>query len=590
MIFFRKVLNLLSSNQRLKLFLLFFMVLVMALLEVVSLASILPFLSVATDPTQIQVNEWLNWIYTTLGFTTTDGFLLALAGTALTALVVSNIWIATTLFVEYRFAISVCHGLSVRLLRHYLSQPYSFFLGRNSADFSKNILGETDAIRPVFIASLEFSSKVIVTLAITVMLIVYDPLLALTVIVTFGVLYGIIYAIVNKRLFRLGEERVDTNKQRFQLASEALGAIKDVKLFGFERNFLERFVEPSRRFNACLANAVVTGKLPRYGLEVLAFGSVLVIAIYFLLRGEGLQRTIPVLGFYAFAGYRLMPNLQQVFLSYTTLRFGAPAVDNLYNELVSKTSASKQNAHTVSSHLDSEDAKKTVLPLNRELVFEDITFTYPGASRPTFKDLSLSIDAKSTIGIVGTTGAGKTTLVDIVLGLLQPEEGQILVDGVPLTSDNMRTWQNGLGYVPQQIFLTDDTIARNIAFGISQDEIDQDAVETAARIAKIHDFVIDELPEGYGTFVGERGIRLSGGQRQRIGIARALYHNPAVLVFDEATSALDNETEAAVMEAINELVGSRTILIIAHRLATLDACDRLLRVQDGRVVSGGPGR
>jgi ATP-binding cassette subfamily C protein len=315
---------------------LFAVVLVMAFLEMLSVASVLPFLSVAADPGKIQTNAWLNWVYGGLGFASANQFLLALAGGALLALLLSNAWLAATQWAQIRFAMGRSHSLSVRLLQHYLDQPYAFFLQRNSADLGKNILSETDQVTAVLIAGLRLSAKAMMALAIVATLIAFDPVLSLILTAVLGLAYGALYAFTRHRLSRLGTERVEANRERYQLMSEAFGAIKDVKLLGCEKVFRTRFIEPSRRFNYSQATSTVIAEMPRYGLEVLAFGGVLVIAIYLLLRGEGLQQTIPVLGFYAFAGYRLMPSLQQIFSGYAKLRFGAPAVDNLHRELLSK--------------------------------------------------------------------------------------------------------------------------------------------------------------------------------------------------------------------------------------------------------------
>ena len=576
------MLDLLSRRERAQLALLFVAVLVMAFLEVVSVASVLPFLSVAADPGRIQSNEWLRWAFEGLGFTSPNGFLLALAGAALLALVLSNAWMAATHWAQLRFARGRSHGLSTRLLRHYLAQAYVFFLRRNSADLGKNILAEVDQVTSgVLLPALRFAAKAVVALAIVVLLVAFDPLLALLVTGVLGGAYAALYLYVRYRLARLGKERLAANTARYKAVSEAFGAIKDIKLLGREAALLARFTGPSKRYNACQATAAILGEMPRYLLEVLAFGGVLVIAIYLIMRGEGLQQTIPVLGLYAFAGYRLMPSLQQVFHSYTRLRFAAPALDHLHRELAQISAVPSAKLPSIHHFNGNHTAE---LPLSERLELEGITFTYPGAPKAALRDVTLAIEANSTVGIVGPTGSGKTTLVDIILGLLRPQAGEMRVDGVPLADANLRAWQNGLGYVPQHIYLTDDTIASNIAFGIPNAQIDREAVERAARIAKIHDFISQELPEGYGTVVGERGIRLSGGQRQRIGIARALYHDPAVLVFDEATSALDTDTEAAVMEAIQHLAGTKTILIIAHRMTTLRNCDVLHVLRGGRLV------
>lgn len=578
----RKMLDLLSRRERLYLALLFVAMLGMGFLEMISVASVLPFLSVAADPSQVETNAWLRWAYDALGLSSTNTFLLILAGTALLALVLSNAWMAVTHWAQIRFALGRSHSFSVRLLQHYLAQPYVFFLRRNSADLGKNLLSEVEKVTvQVLMHGLRFMAKAMLALAIVTLLVVFDPWLALLVTGALGGAYGLISLYVRLRLTCLGKERVAANSYRYKAAAEAFGAIKDVKLLGREDVFLAQFTDPSKRFTHCEATAAIIGQIPRYVLDVLAFGGVLVIAIYLILRGDGLQQTIPVLGLYAFAGYRLMPSLQQMFLSYGVLRFGAPALDNLHLELTQAPVVPDTKAPA----LQRVNGRCTEpLPLRERLELEGVTFTYPGTHKPALRDIGFTIEANSMLGIAGPTGSGKTTLVDVILGLLRPQTGEIRIDGVSLTDANLRAWQNSLGYVPQHIYLSDDTIARNIAFGIPDAQIDRKAVERAARIANIHGFITHDLPEGYDTVVGERGIRLSGGQRQRIGIARALYQDPSVLVMDEATSALDTDTETAVMEAIQRLAGTKTMLIIAHRLTTLRGCDAIQVLGDGRSV------
>jgi ABC-type multidrug transport system fused ATPase/permease subunit len=291
----------------------------------------------------------------------------------------------------------------------------------------------------------------------------------------------------------------------------------------------------------------------------------------------GLQGALPVIALYAFAGYRLMPALQQLYVHITQLRFAGPALDNLHQDLLGLAPPATQDP----------DLATAPLELRRAITLANITYAYPNAQRPAVQDLSLAIPAFSTIGLVGTTGSGKTTTVDIILGLLQPRSGQVAIDGTPITPENRRAWQRSLGYVPQQIYLADDTVAANIAYGMPPDRIDQQALEHAARVANLHDFVTQEMPKGYATLVGERGVRLSGGQRQRIGIARALYHQPQVLILDEATSALDNLTEQAVMDAVHALGHKITIILIAHRLTTVRECDRIYLLDKGRLTGQG---
>jgi len=296
--------------------------------------------------------------------------------------------------------------------------------------------------------------------------------------------------------------------------------------------------------------------------------------LYLMAQSGSFASALPIIALYAFAGYRLMPALQQIYGALTSLRFAGPALDALHQDLMSLQPAGP-------------NTQQPAMPLTQAITLNNIVYRYPNAATPTLKSISLSIPAKSTVGLVGTTGSGKTTTVDLILGLLDAQEGTLAIDGQPITDHNKRAWQRAIGYVPQQIYLADDSVAANIAFGIEPEQIDLAAVERAAKIANLHEFVISDLPQGYATTVGERGVRLSGGQRQRIGIARALYHNPQVLILDEATSALDNLTEQAVMEAVHNLGHEITIILIAHRLSTVRECDQIFLLEKGELKGSG---
>ena len=309
-------------------------------------------------------------------------------------------------------------------------------------------------------------------------------------------------------------------------------------------------------------------------LEAIGFGGIILMILYKMTQAGSLINALPIISLYVFAGYRLMPALQQAYASFTQLSFISPSLDKLYDDLKS-----------LKPHNYSQD--QGTLSLNKTISLKHIYYNYPGTSRSALKDISLTINAKSIVGFVGITGSGKSTTVDIILGLLEAQKGSLEVDGKVIGKQNSRSWQRSIGYVPQHIYLSDDTIAANIAFGVELKDINQDMVKKASKIANLHDFITDELPKQYETTIGERGVRLSGGQRQRIGIARALYHNPKVLILDEATSALDNQTEKAVMDAINNLSKNITIILIAHRLSTVKNCDTIFLLDKGQLQDQG---
>ncbi|WP_259080721.1 ABC transporter ATP-binding protein [Salinibacter ruber] len=557
-------------------------VLLMASLQVASVASIMPFLSVASDPSIIQENEYLRWAYATFGFDDDRSFLITLGLGAFIVLVVSNVFIILTRWAMERYSWGRNHSLSRRLLRSYLYRPYEYFLTRNSSELGKNILEEVKEVADQMLKpTLRGVAKAVVALFIVGFLVYFDPVVALMVTVVLGAAYGAIYLVVRSQLDERGEARVEANTKRYQFVGEAFGGIKEVKIQGKEEAFLNLYDDPSERYARNQALYRVIKKAPRYIIEMVAFGGIILIAVYLIAVRESLQQVIPVLGLYAFAGYRLLPALQEAFHGLASARFNIAALNKLHRDLKGLAEARS----SASGGADGTAAPP--LLLEEELALREVSYTYPDADRPAIKNLSLAIPARSMVGFVGKTGSGKTTAVDLALGLLRPQEGEITIDGTPLRANNLRRWQQTLGYVPQHIYLSDDTVARNIAFGVPRDQIDMETVREAARRAHILDYVEQDLPNRWETVVGERGVKLSGGQRQRIGIARALYHDPSVLVFDEATSALDQSTEAGVMEAIYDLEGEQTILIISHRLSTVQRADNIFMLEEGRKVGEG---
>ena len=551
----------------------------MALFEVLGIASIMPFLALIANPDSIQTTPLLKHAYELGGFSNPRSFMFFFGAVVLGLLVVTNAFTALTTWMLYLFSWMRNHTLSSRLLRKYLYEDYSFFLARNSTDLSSNILGEVAQVtNGILVPGITMIAKAIVAIAILGLLVVVNPLIAAVLALVLGGAYALVYIIFRKRLSAGGARRVQTNATRYKVASEAFGGIKDIKLLGKEDGFLARYAGPSRDYALSQASGNSLATLPRYVMETVAFGGILVIALVLVATGKSIQGVLPLMGLYVLAGYRMMPALQQVFSGAATIRFNVAPLDILHQELGGVT------------HLDSPQppaAKESRLPFESEIELKDIGFAYDTARDPILRDFSLSIHANTTVGIAGTTGSGKTTVVDIIMGLLKTGHGELRVDGVTIDSGNVRAWQRNIGYVPQHIYLCDDTIAHNIAFGIPAEEVDMDAVQRAAIVANLHEFVSTDLPNGYSTVVGERGVRLSGGQRQRIGIARALYDNPSLLVLDEATSALDSVTEDVVMEALQRLAHKKTIIMIAHRISTLRECDTIYLLKRGSIAAEG---
>jgi ABC-type multidrug transport system fused ATPase/permease subunit len=574
------IVRVLTRSERRKLVLVALAVVLLAGVEVVGVGSIAPFLSVASDPAAVEQNKYLNMVYEMLGFSSHTDFLVLLGIGVIVILVLRNAALTLTHYALIRYSHMRNFSISRRLLAAYLARPYTFFLGKNTSELNRDVLTEvSNLVKGYLEPGLQLLAQFLIVVAIVGFLVAVSPLVALMAAILLGALYGGVYAILRSRLARLGKQRLDANRGRFQLASEAFSGIKDVKLLGKERALVKEYEKPAKRFARADALRKAFATLPKFVLETVAFGGIMLVVLWFIATQGGLGDAVPLIGVYAFAAYRLKPALQRVFSMAARMRSNSPVV-----EFVTKAISSSGDAEGRFRDLSGIEP----MPLAQGIRLNSVSFHYPEAEVPAVEDLSMSIRAETTIGLVGPTGCGKTTTVDIILGLLRPDSGQLLIDGNEITEENLPHWQRNLGYVPQQIFLSDNTLARNIAFGIPEEHIDPDAVERAARIANLHEFVERELPEGYRTVVGERGVRLSGGQRQRVGIARALYHDPAVLVLDEATSALDTITETAVMEAIHTLSHKKTIVVIAHRISTVQECDNIYLMDNGRVIDQGP--
>ena len=575
---FKKLLNLLTVRERKSTAFLLGMILIMALIDMIGVASILPFMAVLTNPNIIETNNFLNSMFEAskiFGIENNQEFLFVLGLLVFLLLITSLSVRAITTYVQLRFIQMLEYSMTKRLIEGYLHQPYSWFLSRHSADIGKNILSEVagvigGGIKPI----IEIIAKSMVAIALITLLFLANPKLTLIIGLLLGGTYMLIFYFIRSYLRKIGEKRLANNELRFKSVIEAFGAAKEVKVGGLEQTYVERFSEPSYIFAKTQASSGVIGQLPRYILEAIAFGGVLLIILYMMAQSGNFGTALPILSLYVFAGYRLMPALQQIYSSFTQLAFIGPSIEKLHEDIKSLKPFNRNQ-------------DQSALSFNKSITLKNVHYNYPNASRTALKDINLIIPIKSTVGLVGATGSGKTTTVDIILGLLEAKKGTLEIDGKIITQQNKRSWQKAIGYVPQHIYLTDDTISANIAFGVEIEDINQEAVEKASKIANLHEFIIDELPKKYQTTIGERGVRLSGGQRQRIGIARALYHNPQVLILDEATSALDNQTEKAVMDAVNNLNKDRTIILIAHRLGTVKNCDTIFLLDKGQLQHKG---
>lgn len=572
----RQALELLSRRERRQLALLLPPMLLVALFEMAGVASLAPFIALLSEPERYQKHRILRFLYTTFAFSSLESLFFAAGAGILLLLTVGNSLSALTTWALLRFSWARNASLSTRLLSNYLHQPYPFFLERNTADLMRKSLSDAQSVAMnVIWQTASLVSRLAVIVFITATLVFIDPMLACGTVILFGGVYGLLFLSSRRWSARAGRQRMEKENERFRISMEALSGAKEVKFYRLEDIIVSRFRKASQRASVNAANQMVLGALPRYALETVAFGGVLVMVLYLLETHRHLERTLPILGLYAFASVRLLPALQAVFGAVSSLGFNSSVVGVLRGEFDG----------TVVEGV----AEGPVDPLSfeKDIRVEAVSFSYKTSARPVLDHVSVTLERGEWVVFIGPTGSGKSTLADVVLGLLEPTSGTVSVDGIPLTQDRARAWRMQAAYVPQQIFLIDDTVEANICFGIPPEQVDPERLERAARLAQIHEFITTGLPHGYQTLVGDRGVRLSGGQRQRVGIARALYREPKVLMLDEATSALDGATEAAFFAALRAELHGCTVVSITHRMSTAKSFDRAYCLENG-VITGEP--
>lgn len=547
------------------------MMFVSMLLEMLGIGLVLPALAfLSNDPAQMSngvVGEWLAW----LGHPTQSQLLLGGLLLLLAIYVVKSAFLLMMHYWQSRFVAALQSSVSRRLFATYLAQPWTFHLSRNSFELHRNI-GDVMAFASTCTSLLNMIAESLVMLGVVALLLVVEPVGAVVV----GVL-GVAAAwcfdtLTRARSRRYGSLRREHLKAAGQWLMQGLHGAKDVKTQGCENAFVEQFALHDRRVADAAAHQSFAQQLPRIWFELLAVTSLCVLAVVMVAQTEPSRALIPTLGVFATAAFRLLPSVNRLSGAIQNIRYSTATITGLKAELALPGASLPT-------------APRAPMRFEREFAVHHVTYRYPNASADALRDVSLEVPRGAAVGLIGGSGAGKSTLVDVVLGLLPPAAGCVTVDGVDVAT-NSRGWQSLIGYVPQSIYLCDDTIRRNVAFGVPDELIDDEAVSRALRAAQLDQFV-SELPLGASTLVGDRGVRLSGGQRQRIGIARALYRDPPILVLDEATSALDNATEADVMTAVNALLGVKTLVIVAHRLTTVERCDTIYRLDGGRIVLAG---
>lgn len=555
---------------RFRLFSVVCMIFFNGLLQLVGVSSVFPFFALASDPNRIRNSRLGGWMLNFLP-PMEENHLLILAGCfAIAMLFVAGIGSIVSDCIRVLYSYGFSHWLKGRLLSSYAQRPYSYFLRRNSALMNQRVNDITSFTYNVMLPLGEAFSRIVLIFLLLAGFFFVQPFAAMGAMIIFGGFYLFVFVVLRPRT------RAVAKGQQFHSAGfskstlQFLHGIKPILIHGKESFFIKEALRHSAGMRHFQAQVPIFSNGPRYLIEPIAFGGLVAIVIALALQGRPFSDILPNLSVMALVGYRLLPSMSLLYGQMVTISSHSYTLQQLEEEIL--------EIEEEVSNVEKSSVSQSPLSFTRDIRIEGISFAYPGSEKNTLENFSLTVAKNESVGIAGASGSGKSTLVDLILGLHAPTLGEILVDGVPLTPEKIMSWRAMIGYVPQDIYLLDDTLEANIAFGIPTSEIDREALKSASRAAQIFDFITGDLPEGFGTVIGERGVRLSGGQRQRIGLARALYHNPQILILDEATSALDLETEAAVMKTINELQGKVTIIAIAHRLSTLERCDKTIQL------------
>lgn len=574
----KQIFSLLTLEQRKRFYILQVLVILMAFTELLGIASIAPFMALVGDMSLLEKDGIYSKVYQLSGINEPVNFLFITGVAVLSVLTLSTI---VSMFTTWRlslYASSIGVQLADRLYTHYMQQDWQFHASGSSAQLTKQVSTESVRISNGIIQPLlQMNAKIVLAIFISISILIYNPIVAIVGLLLFASGYLLMYKFVRKALIINGRKLSNVATNRFRLMNEGFGGIKDVLLLNRNRDFIDRFsLEGKVQAKAEGLNQTIS-QVPRFFIELLAFGAMIGLVLILIKTYDGnLGSILPILAVYALACFKLLPALQQIYGSITYIRGNIAAFDSVKEDLInSQEKISLEN-----------NSSSNNLILSRGIKLQNIEFSYPNKTIKAIDNISMSIPVNKVIGIVGSSGSGKSTLIDIILGLLTPQNGEIYVDDNLITKDNKRSWQNLLGFVPQSIFLSEGSIAENIAFGIPADEINYDQVIKAIDLAHLTE-LINELPTGIHTKVGERGVQLSGGQRQRIGIARALYNEADVLIFDEATSALDGITEKIIMDAIHDFTGQKTIIMIAHRLKTVQKCDTIYLMEKGKIIDQG---
>jgi ABC-type bacteriocin/lantibiotic exporter with double-glycine peptidase domain len=571
--FLNKILFLLTSEQKKSLFFLSVLMLIGMLFEMLGLGILLPALGLMLKTDIVKDYPSIKPFLNLVGNPSKNQLVFFGMLILVVLYFLKSVFLIFLTWKQSKFSAELSANISEQLFYGYLSLPYSFHLQRNSTELLRNIQSEVGVFTSLSQGIITLSIEISVVLSVAFILILVEPVGAVTISIFLGISGYLFFQFTKKRLLNWGEKRQYHVGLAGKYLIQGLSGVKDVKLSGREEDFVNEYSVHNKANANILTRVITLSQAPRFYLELLAVVGLAGLIILMIMQEKPLVLLVPTLGTFAAASFRIIPSVNRIVAAMQNITYSKPAVDVLFREF-----------KFINEH------NKSLIPgskinFNDCIEIKDLKFQYESSDVDAVNEISIKINKGACIGLIGQSGSGKSTLVDIILGLLKPTGGNILVDGKDIQG-NIREWQKQVGYVPQSIYLTDDTLRRNIAFGIPENLIDENAVKSALSAAQL-DVFVSELHEGLETVVGERGVRLSGGQRQRIGIARALYHNPEVLVLDEATSALDGLTEDGVMEALNIMHGSKTLIIVAHRLSTVENCDILYRLENGKIIEAG---
>lgn len=569
-----KLNRILSKKQKRQMVALVPMMLLGATLEVASLTLVLSVITAVVSPDAIESNRYVFTIYKAFGFSSTRAFTVTVMILLIVAFILKNAYLFIEWKVQYAFVYRNQFDTSERMLKNYLRKNYEYYLFADTAVVQRSITSDVNNMYGLILSLLTIVSEAFVSLSLVVALFLLNPVMCIVIGTLLLATMIVITRILKPVMHTAGQENQDYYAGLFKWISQIVQGIKEVKVTGKEKHFIEEYKKCGTGYVNAVERYSLYNNTPKLLIETVCVAGMIGYFLYVVLSGNDMTSTVTSLGTFAYAAMKLMPSANKINNQLNSIAFFEPFLMNVSDNLLEET----DGKNTDMSFAEDDDRK---LEIKKGIFLKDITYRYPKTDRYIFKDAQMEIPIGSAVGVVGASGAGKTTVVDIILGLLELEKGAVYADDVN-TKDDYRAWLKNVGYIPQMIYMLDGTIRENVAFGVSEAEMDEERIWAVLEEAHLAEY-IRSLPEGLDTKIGERGIRVSGGQRQRIGIARALYYDPEVLILDEATSALDNDTEAAIMESINALHGKKTLIIIAHRLQTIEKCDMIYRVQDGKI-------